>query len=238
MSSAIECNLQTRDRSAHKLRLAIGSPTGSPSGRGALSAQRTAWLVTELTFLAETCALAVEDLATVALKYTSAIVATEQGHDCGTVVEVSIIDGDAAAGTECSARGRPSRTEFQLEAKPFGDVLVVHELGNLGVYLLRIRSGGTIPWHVHRVMCESEMILGTGLVLQGRPVPRGLVVRWPHGHPHRYDNPTPTPQSVLCVDMPAFIPADEIEVPAPADPSFPGNVAVHRPDGSVVRWAT
>jgi dihydroneopterin aldolase len=58
-------------------------------------------------------------------------------------------------------------------------------------------------------------VLGPGLLLQGRPVAPGLAFRWPRGLPHRYDNPSASEQTVLCVDRPHFLPDDEVEVPVP-----------------------
>ncbi len=101
------------------------------------------------------------------------------------------------------------------ETKVFGTVDVLHETRDAGIYRLNIAPGKGIPLHVHRVMRESELVLGDGLLCQGRPVTPGTVFRWPHDAPHRYDNPTERWQTVLCVDAPRFDPADEIEVDAP-----------------------
>lgn len=111
------------------------------------------------------------------------------------------------------------------EIKAFGTVDVVHETRDAGIYRLNIAPGRAIPTHVHRVMSESEMVLGEGLLLNGKPVAIGTAHRWPLETPHRYDNPSDRWQSILCVDCPRFIPEDEIEVDAapvdvPAEPSF------------------
>ncbi len=110
------------------------------------------------------------------------------------------------------------------EDKPFGRVDIVAETRDVGIYRLNVAPGRGIPLHVHRVMQESEMVLGDGLFLSGRPVAAGAVHRWPHDAAHRYDNPTTRWQSILCVDAPAFIPSDEIEVagePARVAPEAP-----------------
>ena len=98
------------------------------------------------------------------------------------------------------------------EQKSFGNVDIVHETRDAGIYRLNVAPGRGIPLHVHRVMNESEMVLGDGLLCQGRPVAPGTIFRWPHGAAHRYDNPTDRWQTVLCVDAPRFDPSDEIEV--------------------------
>lgn len=105
---------------------------------------------------------------------------------------------------------------YAQEEKTFGVVDIVHETKDAGIYRLNLRPGGVIPMHVHRVMHESEMVLGEGLLCQGAPVPAGAVRRWPHDAPHTYENPTREHQSILCVDSPRFIPEDEIEVEGPA----------------------
>ncbi|MBN8610344.1 MAG: dihydroneopterin aldolase [Deltaproteobacteria bacterium] len=111
------------------------------------------------------------------------------------------------------------------EDKPFGTVDIVHETREVGVYRLNIAPGRGIPLHVHRVMQESEMVLGDNLLLNGEPVAAGSVHRWPHDLAHRYDNPSDRWASILCVDSPRFIPDDEVEVSgepgrADAEPPF------------------
>ena len=71
---------------------------------------------------------------------------------------------------------------------------------------------------MHRKMRESEMVLGEGLLCQGQPCPPGTVHRWPRGAAHTYTNPSDRHQTILCVDLPRFIPEDEIEITGePAD---------------------
>ena len=105
---------------------------------------------------------------------------------------------------------------YEAEEKPFGRVDLLYVTPSLGIYRLRVKPGACIPTHVHRVMEEHELVLGSGLLLQGRPVARGTAFAWPHDFPHRYDNPAAIEQTVLCIDSPAFIAADEVEVSVPA----------------------
>ncbi len=98
------------------------------------------------------------------------------------------------------------------ETQPFGTVDIVDETRHFGVYRLNVAPGRSIPTHVHRVMEESEMILGDGLLCQGKPVRPGTVFRWPKDAPHRYDNPSDRWQTILCVDSPPFSRQDEIQV--------------------------
>ena len=128
-----------------------------------------------------------------------------------------------------------SRTagEMALEVEPakFGNVDVVLETREAGIYRLNVAPRSRIPLHVHRLMRESELVLSAGLCCQGRPAAPGTVFHWPRGAAHEYENVTDQFQSILCVDSPPFIPEDEIEVdgtPAEVQPS------VAFPPGSMV----
>lgn len=104
------------------------------------------------------------------------------------------------------------------ETKPFGTVDVIHETKGAGIYRLNVAPGKGIPLHMHHRMRESEMVLGDGLLCQGKPCPAGTVHRWPRGAAHTYSNPTERHQTILCVDSPRFIEEDEMEVDGkPAD---------------------
>lgn len=108
--------------------------------------------------------------------------------------------------------------DLTTETKPFGTVDIVHETEDAGIYRLNVAPGQSIPLHVHRRMHEAELVLGEGLLCQGKLVRPGTIFRWPHDAPHRYDNPTDRPATILCIDAPRFIESDEIVVEgAPAD---------------------
>lgn len=108
-----------------------------------------------------------------------------------------------------------SEVKYREEQKPFGRVDIVYETPRCGIYRLRIAPQRSIPTHVHRRMDEYEMILGKHLLLQNQPVAVGTQIAWPRDFPHRYDNPSSVEQTILCIDRPAFIPDDEIEVHVP-----------------------
>ena len=91
------------------------------------------------------------------------------------------------------------------------------ETRECGVYRERIHPRTVLPTHVHQHLDESELVLGSGLLLQGQPVAAGLAHSWPKGFAHRYENVTDTEQSFLCIDRPAFIPTDEVEVALPVE---------------------
>jgi dihydroneopterin aldolase len=138
----------------------------------------------------------------------------------GAVVEradVKLMKPEALAGgarASLTISRRRDEVRYTHEEKPFGRVDVVYEAKECGVYRLRIGPGRSIPTHVHRRMDEHELVLGDRLLVQGRPVPWGTAHHWPKDHPHRYDNPSDVEQTLLCVDRPPFLPADEIEVEA------------------------
>jgi dihydroneopterin aldolase len=98
------------------------------------------------------------------------------------------------------------------EQKAFGVVDVIHETRDAGIYRLNVAPGASIPLHVHETMRESEMVLTDGLMCQRRVVTAGTVHSWPKRAAHCYDNPTDRHQTILCVDSPRFIEADEIPV--------------------------
>jgi dihydroneopterin aldolase len=101
---------------------------------------------------------------------------------------------------------------LKSERRSFGAVDIVHETREAGIYRLNLAPGATIPTHIHRKMRESEMVLGEGLLCQGKPVPAGTVNFWPKVTPHGYHNPTGRSQTILCVDCPPFADDDEIVV--------------------------
>lgn len=104
---------------------------------------------------------------------------------------------------------------FTIEEKSFGFVDIVFETRECGVYRERIHPHTILPTHFHRHLDESELVLGDGLWLQNEPVSAGMAHTWPRNFPHRYENRTDLEQSFLCIDRPAFIPTDEIEVDIP-----------------------
>jgi dihydroneopterin aldolase len=105
-----------------------------------------------------------------------------------------------------------SDVSLGTEQSKFGQVDIVFETSEAGIYRLNVAPYRTIPLHVHRVLRESELVLTDGLLCQGKRVLPGSVFHWPHDVPHRYDNPTDRYQTILCVDAPAFRADDEVEV--------------------------
>ena len=59
-------------------------------------------------------------------------------------------------------------------------------------------------------MGEAELVMSSGLLLQGEEVDGGLAHFWPNDFVHQYRNPTHVERSILCVNLPVFDPNDEI----------------------------
>lgn len=101
---------------------------------------------------------------------------------------------------------------MKTELKKFGAVDIIFETRECGVYRERISPRTVLPTHHHLHLDEAELVLGSGFLLQGKPVDAGLAHIWPRGFAHRYENITDIEQSFICIDRPAFIPDDEVEV--------------------------
>jgi FolB domain-containing protein len=173
-------------------------------------------LAGELRFIAEHCELELLETAAHAIA-AYILAAPTQDAKRAQVAEVTLRLSKPSALPDGAmpaviVHRRATDMHMRHEDKPWGRVDVVYETQSCGIYRLRIRSGGQIPTHIHQVLRESELVIGSGLHVQGKPVKRGTAHVWPHGYPHRYDNPSAIEQSILCIDKPAFIPLDEIVV--------------------------
>ncbi len=100
--------------------------------------------------------------------------------------------------------------EPQTEKTKFGLVDTLLTTTSFGVYRLRIAPGLQIPNHTHHIMQEKEMVLTSGLQLNGNLLKIGSINLWDYKVPHCYENPTDKEQSLLCIDEPAFDANDEI----------------------------
>lgn len=125
-----------------------------------------------------------------------------------TLKKPSALKSEAVPGLK--VHRKKSDFSLTLEQNSFGEVDILHESTDCGIYRLRIPAGGTIPAHYHDIMAEGEMALSEGLLLQNEPLSAGLAHFWPLKFVHQYDNPTSEERTVLCVNRPAFIPSDEI----------------------------
>lgn len=124
--------------------------------------------------------------------------------------------GRAASGAVEVAR---SREDFPRghERNEFGEVEILYESREAGLYLLHVDPGKGIPAHYHRQMRELEWLVEGELSRDGAPL-RGLApVVWPKARVHRYDNHSSTRATLFCCDVPPFIRADEIPVDEPVE---------------------
>ncbi|MGA9520406.1 MAG: dihydroneopterin aldolase [Myxococcaceae bacterium] len=179
----------------------------------------------ELRFLLESSSfLLLETAADALCRYILAPPTEDGGRVQVEAVTVRLSKPEALTGgavASLQVHRRAGEYVYGVEDKPFVRVDVLYEDKSLGIYRLRIKPGGTIVTHEHRQMDECELVLGSGLLLQGHPIRAGTGLRWPRHFPHRYDNPQSREQTILCVDRPAFIPEDEIPVEPPAEGLLP-----------------
>ena len=122
-----------------------------------------------------------------------------------------------------SHRATRSKDDFRCgkENSVFGTVDILYETKECGVYRLIVDAGKSIPTHVHNTLEEHELVLSEGFLLQGQPICAGRAFSWPQKVPHRYDNQTSEAQVILCIDLPAFYPEDEVVVPVAREDLVP-----------------
>jgi hypothetical protein len=104
------------------------------------------------------------------------------------------------------------RADFprRLESTKFGEVEVLAETREAGLYLLHVDAGRTIPLHHHRVMRELEWLVA-GELWQGEQRLQPMrPVEWMRGEVHGYENRGAKRATLFCCDTPPFIPQDEI----------------------------
>lgn len=109
---------------------------------------------------------------------------------------------------------RRTRTDYprRFETSKFGQVEILLETREAGLYLLHVDAGRKIPDHHHQVMRELEWIIDGELWRGDAQLALQTAREWPIGHVHGYDNRSERRATVFCCDTPPFIPADEIEV--------------------------
>lgn len=131
-------------------------------------------------------------------------------------LEVVLAKPGALAGHAASAAVRLARAREdyprRFEIKRWGEVEVLLETREAGLYLLHIDAGREIPRHHHRIMHELEWLVRGRLEQEGRALEAVEPVSWSHGEAHSYRNPGRDRATLFCCDCPPFIPSDEIEI--------------------------
>ena len=192
-------------------------PAASGSGLGATIDY--AKLFGELSFILQSCRfLLLEEAAQALCRYVLCAPTQDAARAQVEAVTLRLTKPQAlSSGAIPSLEVHRLRAQqsYEVENQVFGEVDIVYETQGCGLYRLRIAPGKELPAHYHEEMEEHELVIGSALLVQGKPAKAGSARQWPHGLVHGYHNPSTIEQTVLCVDRPAFIPADEIAVDKP-----------------------
>jgi dihydroneopterin aldolase len=111
----------------------------------------------------------------------------------------------------------PADYPRQREKNEFGEVEILYESQQAGLYLLHVDEGRSIPPHYHRTMKELEWRVAGTIERDGRRLEGLDPMQWEHGQVHTYVNAGRGRATLFCCDHPPFSPKDEIVVDGPAD---------------------
>ncbi|MFV8751117.1 dihydroneopterin aldolase [Nannocystaceae bacterium ST9] len=105
-----------------------------------------------------------------------------------------------------------TRADFMpiRERSEFGEVEILYQTREAGLYLLHIEAGREIPAHFHERMRELEWLHAGAIERDGERLYGFAPVEWSKGRVHRYVNVGNARASLFCCDMPPFMPEDEI----------------------------
>lgn len=135
-------------------------------------------------------------------------------HPAAVAVELTLRKPAALArfGAVAQVSIRRERTDFprRHEASRFGEVEVLLETREAGLYLLHVEAGKAIPSHRHAVMRELEWLVAGQLTQRGKNVELVQPQSWARDKVHDYLNPSSARATLFCCDTPPFIPEDEI----------------------------
>lgn len=190
-------------------------------GGGLAASIDYAKLAGEVRFLLTACRFHLLEAAAEALaRYLLAPATADAPKAAVQEVLVRLSKPRALAGSakaSLSIRRGASEMSYEVEEKPFGALDRIFEDPGCGIHRLRIAPGEEVGSHLRPARDEWEMALGPGLLLEGRKVLQGTVFHWPKDLPRRWENPTATEQTILCVDGQA----SEGEVDAPVPEGIP-----------------
>jgi FolB domain-containing protein len=100
------------------------------------------------------------------------------------------------------------------EHNEFGEVEILHQTREAGLYLLHIEPGRDIPAHYHRVMRELEWLVAGEIERDGELLQGFSPVMWRKHRVHHYVNVGTRRATLFCCDSPPFVREDEIVVDA------------------------
>ena len=100
----------------------------------------------------------------------------------------------------------------RYETSRFGEVEVLLETRDAGLYLLHVAPGKSIPLHRHTVMREIEWLVDGELIQNERPVAQFQPNVWQGGQVHGYENRSRHRATLFCCDTPPCLPEDEVVV--------------------------
>jgi dihydroneopterin aldolase len=170
-------------------------------------------LAGELRFLLEACRFELlESAAETVCRYVLAPPTVGAPHAQARAATVRVTKPAALTGSAIPSLQVHRTVEemaYKTEDTPFGSVEVLHEGAGYGLYRLRMRPQGPAPTRLQRQGEGDELVLSTGVLLQGRPVTRGTAFHWPRDFSRFYENPTAAEQSILCVARPRLVPEGE-----------------------------
>jgi dihydroneopterin aldolase len=98
------------------------------------------------------------------------------------------------------------------EQAEFGEVEILYESCEAGLYLLQIDPRATIPPHYHRRMRELEWRVGGALERDGRRLVGLDPIEWQAEQVHTYVNVGDERATLFCCNHPPFTPAEEVVV--------------------------
>jgi dihydroneopterin aldolase len=101
------------------------------------------------------------------------------------------------------------------EHNAFGEVEILFETKEAGLYLLHVEPGREIPAHYHDRMRELEWLVDGELERDGTLLREFQPVVWPKRQVHRYVNVGQGRATLFCCDSPPFVASDEIVVNRP-----------------------
>ncbi|MFH1833274.1 MAG: hypothetical protein ABH816_03905 [Candidatus Levyibacteriota bacterium] len=94
----------------------------------------------------------------------------------------------------------------------WGYVKEIVSTKELGVSLLIIKAGRSLPAHYHKVIIEYEIIIKGDIKVNGKKQREGSISVWKPGKIHEYVNDSSKEVKIPCITIPPYSPSDEIPI--------------------------